>query len=83
MPLSSLARRPRHVTSFAHLSPQAGEFGDVLHRLSRALETVTGCVKTYVMQFSEAEGYSTCTCTWCRDYPAILTRRRALQSSHT
>lgn len=49
----------RHVTSFAQLSPQAaGELGDLLHRLSRALETVTGCVKTYLMQFSEAEGYS-------------------------
>jgi diadenosine tetraphosphate (Ap4A) HIT family hydrolase len=27
-------------------------------RLSTALETVTGCVKTYLMQFSEAEGFS-------------------------
>ncbi|MFJ2758170.1 hypothetical protein ACIO3S_21405 [Nocardioides sp. NPDC087217] len=28
-----------------------------LESLSAALRTVTGCVKTYVMQFSEAEGY--------------------------
>ncbi len=49
----------RHVTSLAHLSQEAaGELGVLLHRLSRALETVTGCVKTYMMQFSEAEGYS-------------------------
>lgn len=49
----------RHVTSFAHVSQEAaGELGVLLHRLSRALETVTGCVKTYLMQFSEAEGYA-------------------------
>lgn len=49
----------RHVTSFAELSQEAaGELGVLLHRLSGVLETVTGCVKTYMMQFSEAEGYS-------------------------
>lgn len=26
--------------------------------MSKALDQVTGCVKTYLMQFSEAEGYS-------------------------
>lgn len=30
----------------------------MLHRLSNALRTVTGCEKTYMMQFSEAEGFS-------------------------
>ena len=48
-----------HATSFTDLSRQAaGELGLLLHDLSGALETVTGCVKTYMMQFSEAEGYA-------------------------
>lgn len=49
----------RHVTSFTELTPEAaGELGVLVHRLAIALETVTGCVKTYLMQFSEADGYS-------------------------
>lgn len=49
----------RHVTSFTKLTPEAaGELGGLVSRLSTALETVTGCVKTYLMQFSEAEGFS-------------------------
>ena len=49
----------RHVTSFTGLTPEAaGELGGLVSRLSTALETVTGCVKTYLMQFSEAEGFS-------------------------
>ena len=49
----------RHVTSLTQLIPEAAdEFGGLVTRLSRALETVTGCVKTYLMQFSEAEGFS-------------------------
>ena len=49
----------RHVTTFTELSePAAGELGAVVRRMSAALETVTGCVKTYLMQFSEAEGFS-------------------------
>ncbi|NNG40376.1 HIT domain-containing protein [Flexivirga sp. ID2601S] len=49
----------RHVTSYAELSEEAAaELGGLLHRLSRALEEVTGCVKVYLMQFAEAEGYS-------------------------
>lgn len=49
----------RHLTSFTQLSPEAaGELGGLVHRLSSALEEVTGCVKTYLMQFSEAEGFS-------------------------
>jgi diadenosine tetraphosphate (Ap4A) HIT family hydrolase len=47
------------VTSFSQLSREAAEeLGALTWRLSRALETVTGCVKTYAMQFSEAEGFS-------------------------
>lgn len=49
----------RHVTSFAQLSPEAAdELGGLVRRVSIALEAVTGCVKTYLMQFSEAEGFS-------------------------
>jgi diadenosine tetraphosphate (Ap4A) HIT family hydrolase len=49
----------RHVTSFTELSQEAAdELGDLVRRLGLALEAVTGCVKTYLMQFSEAEGFS-------------------------
>ena len=49
----------RHVLSFTELTPAAAdELGGLVLRMSRALEQVTGCVKTYLMQFSEAEGYS-------------------------
>lgn len=49
----------RHVTSFTELTlAAADELGGLVHRLGTALEEVTGCVKTYLMQFSEAEGYS-------------------------
>lgn len=33
------------------------ELGVLVGRLSRALREVTGCAKTYVMQFSEAAGF--------------------------
>jgi diadenosine tetraphosphate (Ap4A) HIT family hydrolase len=49
----------RHITSFTELTPAAAdELGGLVRRLSVALESVTGCVKTYLMQFSEAEGFS-------------------------
>ncbi|GAA1131517.1 HIT family protein [Nocardioides aquiterrae] len=49
----------RHVRSFTDLAPAAAdELGGLVRRLSVALESVTGCVKTYLMQFSEAEGFS-------------------------
>lgn len=49
----------RHLTSFTELTPAAAdELGGLVHRLSGALERVTGCIKTYLMQFSEAEGFS-------------------------
>lgn len=48
-----------HVTAVADLSADAAaELGTLIHRLSRALHEVTGCVKTYVMQFAEADGFS-------------------------
>jgi diadenosine tetraphosphate (Ap4A) HIT family hydrolase len=49
----------RHVTSFTQLTAAAAdEIGGLVVRLSAALEAVTGCAKTYLMQFSEAEGFS-------------------------
>jgi len=49
----------RHVLSFTDLTPAAAdELGGLVRRLSVALEQVTGCIKTYVMQFSEAEGFT-------------------------
>ncbi|QNN54355.1 HIT family protein [Nocardioides mesophilus] len=49
----------RHVLSFTDLTPEAAdELGGLVRRLGVALEAVTGCVKTYLMQFSEAEGFS-------------------------
>lgn len=49
----------RHVTSFTELTPEAAdELGGLVRRLGTALEAVTGCPKTYLMQFSEAEGFS-------------------------
>jgi diadenosine tetraphosphate (Ap4A) HIT family hydrolase len=49
----------RHVLSFTDLRPEAAdELGGLVRRMSAALEQVTGCVKTYLMQFSEAEGFS-------------------------
>lgn len=48
-----------HLTSFAQLSAvAAAELGELVRRLSQALEVVTACQKTYLMQFSEAEGYA-------------------------
>ena len=49
----------RHVTAYTELTSEAAaELGRLLHRLSTALEQVTGCAKTYIMQFSEQEGYT-------------------------
>ena len=49
----------RHVTSFRDLTPEAAdELGGLIRRLGSGPEAVTGCVKTYLMQFSEAEGFS-------------------------
>lgn len=48
-----------HVTSYTELTTSAAdELGGLVRRLGLALEAVTGCVRTYLMQFSEAEGYS-------------------------
>jgi diadenosine tetraphosphate (Ap4A) HIT family hydrolase len=48
----------RHVTAIADLSDaEAAALGTWQVRLSRALHEVTGCAKTYVMQFGEHEGF--------------------------
>ncbi len=48
----------RHITSLAELTPEeAAALGPLLQRLSAALAEVTGCVKTYVALFAEAEGF--------------------------
>ena len=49
----------RHVTAIADLTDaEAAELGRWQVRLSRALHEETGCVKTYLAQFAEAEGFS-------------------------
>jgi diadenosine tetraphosphate (Ap4A) HIT family hydrolase len=48
----------RHVLALDELPAAAhAELGSLLGRLSAALRQVLGCTKTYVMQFSEAEGF--------------------------
>jgi diadenosine tetraphosphate (Ap4A) HIT family hydrolase len=48
----------RHVTSVADLTDaEAAVLGSWQVRLSRALRDVTGCVKTYVVQFAEQGGF--------------------------
>ncbi|WP_433049146.1 HIT family protein [Dactylosporangium sp. CS-033363] len=48
----------RHVTALAELTDvEAAALGSWQVRLSRALHEATGCVKTYVAQLSEAEGF--------------------------
>lgn len=49
----------RHVTAVHELTDaEAAALGSWQVRLSRALHRVTGCAKTYVVQFAEAEGFA-------------------------
>jgi diadenosine tetraphosphate (Ap4A) HIT family hydrolase len=49
----------RHIEAIDQLSEaEAIELGMLLQRVSAALREATGCVKTYVMQFAEAEGHA-------------------------
>lgn len=49
----------RHVTAVHDLTDaEAATLGEWQVRLSRALRDVTGCVKTYVAQFAELEGFA-------------------------
>jgi diadenosine tetraphosphate (Ap4A) HIT family hydrolase len=48
----------RHVTAMHELSVEESEqFGLLARRASLALQQVTGCEKTYLMLFAEAEGF--------------------------
>jgi len=45
----------RHIESLDELTdPEAVELGRLIRRTSFALKEVTGCIKTYVIQFAEA-----------------------------
>ncbi|MYV57058.1 HIT family protein [Streptomyces sp. SID3212] len=49
----------RHVTAVHDLTDtEAASLGTWQVKLSRALRAATGCVKTYVVQFAEAEGFA-------------------------
>lgn len=49
----------RHVHALTELTPdEALALGDLLRKASVALTAVTGCEKTYVMLFAEAEGFA-------------------------
>lgn len=49
----------RHVQSLAELTVEgAATVGPLLRNASIALTTVTGCEKTYVMLFAEADGFA-------------------------
>lgn len=49
----------RHVTAVHDLTDaEAAALGEWQVVLSRALRGVTGCLKTYVVQFAEAEGFA-------------------------
>lgn len=49
----------RHVTAVHELTDaEAAALGTWQVKLSRALREVTGCVKTYVVQFAETEGFA-------------------------
>lgn len=49
----------RHVRSLDELTAEeAAELGGLLRDASIALKSVTGCEKTYVMLFAEAEGFA-------------------------
>ena len=44
----------RHITALSELTDdEAAELGPLIRRVSQALEHVTGCEKTYVVQFAE------------------------------
>jgi diadenosine tetraphosphate (Ap4A) HIT family hydrolase len=49
----------RHIESVDELTIAESEtLGTLLRGASRALKSVTGCLKTYVIMFAEADGFS-------------------------
>lgn len=48
----------RHIAALHELTtPEAAELGVLIRQVSLALRDVTGCLKTYVIQFAEAAGH--------------------------
>jgi diadenosine tetraphosphate (Ap4A) HIT family hydrolase len=48
----------RHIEAVAELTPdESVELGSLITLVSQALHTLTGCAKTYVIQFAEAAGH--------------------------
>jgi diadenosine tetraphosphate (Ap4A) HIT family hydrolase len=48
-----------HITALTELpDAAAAELGPMLQGLSKALQSVVGCVKTYVIMLAEAEGFT-------------------------
>lgn len=49
----------RHLAAIDELNDaEAGELGTLIRNVSRALKSVSGCEKTYVIQFAEAQGHN-------------------------
>ena len=49
----------RHVETIADLTEEEGiELGSLIRSVSKQLQEITGCAKTYVMQFAEAPGHN-------------------------
>lgn len=48
----------RHIEAVAELTPEeSAELGSLITLVSQVLQSVTGCLKTYVIQFAEAAGH--------------------------
>lgn len=48
----------RHIEAVDQMTaPEAAELGDLIRRTSIALKQGTGCARTYVAQFAEAQGH--------------------------
>lgn len=49
----------RHISNIAEMNNlEAASLGTLIHRVSKAVQAVTGAVKTYVIQFAEQTGHS-------------------------
>lgn len=49
----------RHIPTIADMNDlEAASLGTLIHRVSKAVQAVTGAVKTYVIQFAEQPGHS-------------------------
>ncbi len=49
----------RHIAALDEMTEaEAAELGTLIHKVSVALKTATGCTKTYAVQFAEAAGHA-------------------------